>query len=117
MGGWDSMITAETKEHPRRSRMVRSRHRPRSSRRHGLHTDASHRFERGADFNAAPIANALVSQIVLEAGGEIEGDLVDVIVPEAQARTADRPPISSRSAKSSASSAKPKLPKASPPRH
>ena len=66
----------------------------RSARRHGLHTDASHRFERGADFNAPPIANALVTQIILEAGGEIEGDLVDIIVPEAQARTANRAAIS-----------------------
>ena len=95
MGGWDSMITAETKNilveaawfDPGTQSAA-------AARRHGLHTDASHRFERGADFNAAPIANALVSQIVLEAGGEIEGDLVDIIIPEAQARTANRAAIS-----------------------
>jgi phenylalanyl-tRNA synthetase beta chain len=65
----------------------------RSSKRHLIHTDASHRFERGADFNAPPVASALVSRIILEAGGHVEGDLVDVIVPEAQARTAGRAPI------------------------
>ena len=93
MGGWDSMITPETKNILVEAAWFDPVAVRRSARRHGLHTDASHRFERGADFNAAPVANALVSQIVLEAGGEIEGDLVDVIVPEAQARTADRPAI------------------------
>ena len=94
MGGWDSMITPETKNILVEAAWFDPGTVRRSSRRHGLHTDASHRFERGADFNAPPIANALVSQIVLEAGGEIEGELVDVIIPEAQARTANRPPIS-----------------------
>ena len=70
--------------------MVRPHNRPPQLAPPRLHTDASHRFERGADFNAAPVANALVSQIVLEAGGEIEGELVDVIIPDAEARTANR---------------------------
>ena len=65
----------------------------RSARRHGLHTDASHRFERGADFSAPPIASALVCRLILKAGGEIEGELVDVVVPELAARTAQRSPI------------------------
>ena len=94
MGGWDSMITPETKNILVEAAWFDPGTVRRSSRRHGLHTDASHRFERGADFNAAPVANALVSQIVLEAGGEIEGELVDVIIPEAQARTANRLAIS-----------------------
>ncbi len=94
MGGWDSMITPETKNVLVEAAWFDPATVRRSSRRHGLHTDASHRFERGADFNAAPVANALVSQIVLEAGGEIEGELVDVIIPEAQARTANRLAIS-----------------------
>jgi phenylalanyl-tRNA synthetase beta chain len=65
----------------------------RSSKRHLLHTDASHRFERGADFNAPPVASALVSRIILEAGGQPEGELVDVVIPEAVARTAKRASI------------------------
>jgi phenylalanyl-tRNA synthetase beta chain len=64
-----------------------------TARRHGLHTDASHRFERGADFNAAPVASALVSRILLENGGWIEGELVDVRVEELEARTANRKPV------------------------
>jgi phenylalanyl-tRNA synthetase beta chain len=65
----------------------------RTARRHGLHTDASHRFERGADFNAAPVASALVASILLASGGWIEGDLVDVRVPAIESRTASRKPI------------------------
>ncbi len=58
-----------------------------------MHTDASHRFERGADFNAGPVASALVSAILLANGGWIEGDLVDVRVAVAEERTARRKPI------------------------
>jgi phenylalanyl-tRNA synthetase beta chain len=65
----------------------------RSSRRHGLHTDASHRFERGADFNACATANALVSKLILESGGTVEGKLVDIVVPGLRAKTAERPAI------------------------
>ena len=93
MGGWDSMITPETKNVLVEAAWFDQATVRRSSRRHGLHTDASHRFERGADFNAAPIANALVSQLILQQGGQAEGALIDVIVPEIAARTASRPPI------------------------
>jgi len=65
----------------------------RTARRHGLHTDASHRFERGADFSAAPLASALVSSILLANGGWIEGELVDVRIPAIEARTANRKPV------------------------
>jgi len=64
-----------------------------TARRHGLHTDASHRFERGADFDAAPVASALVSKILLANGGWLEGELVDVRVPAHEARTAERKPV------------------------
>jgi phenylalanyl-tRNA synthetase beta chain len=94
IGGWDTMITAETKNILVEAAwfdpgMVR-----RSSKRHGLHTDASHRFERGADFNAPPVASALVSQLILAAGGHVDGELIDVVIPAAAARTAHRPSIS-----------------------
>ncbi len=93
MGGWDSMITTETKNILVEAAWFDPATVRRSSRRHGLHTDASHRFERGADFNAAPVANRLVSSLILERGGQAEGAMVDVIVPEAQARTAARKPV------------------------
>ncbi len=93
MGGWDSMITAETKNILVEAAWFDPATVRRSSKRHLLHTDASHRFERGADFNAPPRASALVSRLVLEAGGHQEGELVDVVIPEAQARTANRAAI------------------------
>ena len=93
MGGWDSMITPETKNVLVEAAWFEPMAVRRTARRHGLHTDASHRFERGADFNAAPAASALVSRILLAGGGSIEGDLVDVRVAELEARTAARRPI------------------------
>ncbi len=93
MGGWDSMITPETKNILVEAAWFDQATVRRSGRRHGLHTDASHRFERGADFNAAPVANALVTQLILQAGGKLEGELIDLIDPEVAARTATRPPI------------------------
>jgi phenylalanyl-tRNA synthetase beta chain len=93
MGGWDSMITAETKNILVEAAWFDQATVRRSARRHGLHTDASHRFERGADINAAPIANALVSNLILQHGGQAEGGLIDILSPEIAARTANRPPI------------------------
>ncbi len=93
MGGWDSMITAETKNILVEAAWFDPATVRRSSRRHLLHTDASHRFERGADFNAAPVANGLVCQLILEAGGKLEGELVDVIDLDVHLSTAKRTPI------------------------
>ncbi len=93
MGGWDSRITAETKNVLVEAAWFDQGSIRRSSKRHLLHTDASHRFERGADFNAVPLASALVSQVILEAGGHQEGELVDVVIPEVEARTAKRASI------------------------
>lgn len=93
MGGWESMITPETKNVLVEAAWFDPAAVRRSARRHGLHTDASHRFERGADFNAAPVANALVSRLILEEGGSLEGDLVDVVMPEIERRSAMREAI------------------------
>ena len=93
MGGWDSIITPETKNILVEAAWFDQASIRRSSRRHGLHTDASHRFERGADFNTAPAANALVTQLILKNGGKPEGELIDVIDPDIAARTASRPAI------------------------
>jgi phenylalanyl-tRNA synthetase beta chain len=93
MGGWDTMITPATKNVLVEAAWFDPMAVRRTARRHGLHTDASHRFERGADFNAAPIASALVSAILLANGGWLEGDLVDARIPSVEARTAQRPPV------------------------
>ena len=95
MGGWDSRVTEETKNILVEAAWFDPAAIRASSRRHGLHTDASHRFERGADFNAAPVANNLVTRMVVEqSGGVVVGPLVDVVVPEIAAKTAERAAIS-----------------------
>jgi phenylalanyl-tRNA synthetase beta chain len=94
MGGWDTMITPTTTNVLVEAAWFEPMAVRRTARRHGLHTDASHRFERGADFNAAPVASALVSEILLANGGWLEGDIVDLRIPAWEARTARRQPIS-----------------------
>ncbi|HEX4032172.1 MAG TPA: phenylalanine--tRNA ligase subunit beta [Terracidiphilus sp.] len=93
MGGWDTMITPATKNVLVEAAWFDPMTVRRTARRHGLHTDASHRFERGADFNAAPVASALVCAILLANGGWIEGDLVDVRVAAVEEKTARRRPV------------------------
>jgi phenylalanyl-tRNA synthetase beta chain len=93
MGGWDTMITPATKNVLVEAAWFDPAAVRRTARRHGLHTDASHRFERGADFNAAPVASALVSAILLANGGWIEGELVDVCIPAIEQKTAQRGPV------------------------
>jgi phenylalanyl-tRNA synthetase beta chain len=93
MGGWDSMITPATTNILVEAAWFEPTAVRRTARRHGLHTDASHRFERGADFNAGPVASALVSKILLANGGSAEGGLVDVKVAALEARTVGRKPV------------------------
>jgi phenylalanyl-tRNA synthetase beta chain len=94
MGGWDTMITPETKNILVEAAWFDPTVVRRMSRRHAIHSDASHRFERGADFHAPPVASALVSQLILQRGGHIEGEFVDVVIPQVLARVAARRPIS-----------------------
>lgn len=97
MGGWESRVTEATKNILVEAAWFDPASIRASSRRHGLHTDASHRFERGADFAAAPAANHLVTRtIVAQCGGEVVGPLVDVQVATQAARTARRLPIALR---------------------
>lgn len=97
MGGWDSRVTEETKNILVEAAWFLPATVRASSRRHGFHTDASHRFERGADFAAAPLANNLVTRMVVEqCGGVVVGPMNDVIVPELEAMTAKRPHVTLR---------------------
>src|SRR5947209_7378788 len=75
MGGFDSMITERTKNILIESAWFDPTSVRKTARRHGMHTDASHRFERGADWSATALACARVAQLVLEsAGGELAGE-------------------------------------------
>ena len=80
MGGYDTMITEKTRNIVIESAWWDPGIVRKMSRRHGLHTDASHRFERGADFESTVPSCDLVAQMILESGGgELVGDVVDVI--------------------------------------
>src|SRR5579862_2768386 len=89
MGGYDTMITEKTRNILIESAwwdpvMVRK-----MSRRHGLHTDASHRFERGADYESTLLSCNRVAELILQSGGgELIGQPIDVI-----ARRLDLAPI------------------------
>lgn len=51
----------------------------RTSKRHGLHTESSHRFERGADIDMVPVALDRAAALMAElGGGEILAGVVDV---------------------------------------
>jgi phenylalanyl-tRNA synthetase beta chain len=89
MGGFDTMITEKTKNVLIESAWFDPVSVRKSSRRHGLHTDASHRFERGADYGATSLACARVAQRILESGGgQLQGGEID-----AMARKLDLAPI------------------------
>ncbi len=80
MGGFDTMITPNTKNILIEAAWFDPAAIRKSSKRHGLHTDASHRFERGADYGATSLACARVAQRILEsAGGQLQGGEIDVV--------------------------------------
>jgi len=80
MGGYDTMITEKTRNIVIESAWWDPGIVRKMSRRHGLHTDASHRFERGADFESTVSSCDRVAQMILESGGgELIGDIVDVV--------------------------------------
>jgi phenylalanyl-tRNA synthetase beta chain len=80
MGGYDTMITEKTKNILIESAWWDPVTVRRMSKRHGLHTDASHRFERGADFESTvPSTNRVAGLILESGGGMLVGDVIDVI--------------------------------------
>jgi phenylalanyl-tRNA synthetase beta chain len=88
MGGFDTMITDRTKNILIESAWWDPATIRTMSKRHGLHTDASHRFERGADFESTVLSTNLVAELILARGGELTGDVVDVI-----AKRIDQAPV------------------------
>jgi len=89
MGGYDTMITEKTRNIVIESAWWDPGIVRKMSRRHGIHTDASHRFERGADFESTVPSCDLVARMILESGGgERIGDVVDVV-----SRRMDQAPV------------------------
>ncbi len=89
MGGFDTMITAKTRNLVIESAWWDPLTTRKMARRHGLHTDASHRFERGADLDSTVLSTNLVAAFILETGGgELEGEIIDVM-----GKPLDRPAV------------------------
>src|SRR5271156_1681401 len=89
MGGFDTLITDKTRNILIESAWWDPVTVRKSSRRHGIHTDASHRFERGADFESTVLSCDLVAGLILESGGgELVGDAIDVV-----SRKMDQAPV------------------------
>ena len=89
MGGYDTMITDKTKNIVIESAWWDPGTVRKMSRRHGIHTDASHRFERGADFESTVLSCDLVAALILESGGgELVGSAIDVV-----SRQMDQAPV------------------------
>jgi len=89
MGGFDTMITDKTRNILIESAWWDPVTVRRMSRRHALHTDASHRFERGADFESTVLSCDRVAELILNSGGgELVGEPIDVV-----ARRLDQAPV------------------------
>lgn len=86
MGGGDSEISGATTSVLLESAWFDPISIRRTSKAHGLHTEASHRFERGADIAMAPVALDRAALMIAElAGGEILRGMVGVF-PDAKPR-------------------------------
>jgi len=89
MGGFNTMISEKTQNILIESAWFDPVTVRRMSKRHGLHTDASHRFERGADFESTvPSTNRVAELILNSGGGTLVGDVIDVV-----ARKLDLAPV------------------------
>jgi phenylalanyl-tRNA synthetase beta chain len=81
MGGFDTMITEKTRNILIESAWWDPATIRKASKRHALHTDASHRFERGADFESTIVSTDRVAELILNSGGgTLAGDMMDVVV-------------------------------------
>jgi phenylalanyl-tRNA synthetase beta chain len=81
MGGYDTMITEKTRNILIESAWWDPATIRKASKRHALHTDASHRFERGADFESTIVSTDRVAELILTSGGgKLTGEIIDVVV-------------------------------------
>lgn len=79
MGGENSEIRPETVDILLESAYFNPSAIRRTSKRLGMHTESSHRFERGADVDMAPIALDRAAALIIEvAGGSVAPGVIDV---------------------------------------
>ena len=91
MGGENSEIQPETVDILLESAYFNPTAIRRTSKRLGIHTESSHRFERGADINMVPIALDRATALILDlAGGKVAADgRIDVYPQAAETATPD----------------------------
>src|ERR1019366_6433746 len=91
MGGFDTMITERTKNILIESAWWDPVTVRRMSKRHGIHTDASDRFERGADFESTVVSTNRVAELILNSGGgTLVGNVIDVVARKLDPREVHR---------------------------
>ena len=82
MGGFDSEVTTDTVDIALESAHFYAPTVRRGAKKLGMHTDASHRFERGADPGACAVAGLRAAALIAEvAGGELAPGLAECYQP------------------------------------
>ena len=88
MGGFDTMITEKTTNVLIESAWFDPATIRQTAKRLGMHTDASHRFERGADYGITSLACDRVAELILaSSGGQLEGEAIDAVARTPERRT------------------------------
>ena len=82
MGGLDSAVTENTKTIVLESAFFRPENIAGKARMYGLHTDSSHRFERGVDFELQCKAIARASELIQSIAGGRAGAIVEKVADE-----------------------------------
>jgi phenylalanyl-tRNA synthetase beta chain len=79
MGGLDSSVQADTRNIFLEAAHFSALKLAGKARKFGMHTDASHRFERGVDAQLPPIAIQRASELLIEIAGGEAGPLIDAV--------------------------------------
>ncbi|MCP4472327.1 MAG: phenylalanine--tRNA ligase subunit beta [Gammaproteobacteria bacterium] len=82
MGGLDSSVQSETRDIFLEAAHFTAVRLAGKARKLGMHTDASHRFERGVDAQLPPIAMQRATELLIAIAGGEAGPLIDALAPE-----------------------------------
>jgi phenylalanyl-tRNA synthetase beta chain len=82
MGGLDSSVQAETRNIFLEAAHFTAIELAGKARQFGMHTDASHRFERGVDAQLPPLAMQRATELLLQIAGGEAGPLIDAVADE-----------------------------------
>ena len=89
MGGLDSSVQADTRNILLEAAHFSADEIAGRARSYGMHTDASHRFERGVDAQLPPLAMQRATELLLEIAGGEAGPLLDAVADDYLPRTAE----------------------------